>query len=143
MTYIKIDENDYLNDNNLRKILSLSGELLKGENCYQITKFPGVIESKHDIVFNLSKNKIQYKTEDQKQQELIEKQSAEILTSLLPLMTAMNIQENGKNKGVDPLKAMFSDTEIKEWSEYIADIAAGNIGEMPELNNIAKKIFGL
>jgi hypothetical protein len=148
MTYIKFDTEQYLNYENYKKIIRISGEKLElDDNTFILTEknYPEIIDNiKHNAVYDTENQIIIKKTEEMKQQELIEKQSAEILNNLLSLMTAMNIQENGKNKGANPTKAMFTDQEIQEWSEYIADIAVGNISTpMPKLNNIAKKIFKL
>ena len=147
MTYIKFSNEQYLDCPNFRRIINVSGEELElNDNTFILTEenYPEIIDNiKHNAIYDIENKIIIKKTEEMKQQELIEKQSAELLTKLLPLMTAMNIQENGKAKNANPSKAMFTDQEIKEWSEYIADIADGNITEMPELNNIAKKIFRL
>lgn len=144
--YVEI-KNEYYQDNeNLFEVLSLSGEII--QNGFETTN--GMLEDvigferKSDILWNSDTNKFQNKTNEQIKYELAEKQCNKILKDLQPLMMAMNFQENGKNKGADPTKSFFTDTEIKEWSEYVAEIANNNIDiTIPVLSDKAKKRFNL
>ncbi len=95
---------------------------------YSITYTP--IESDYKI----ENNNLVLKTDEEKQQENIMGQASKILNKLQPLMIAMNFQENAKSKGSNSANAIFTDNQIKDFGNYISEIAKGNLNiVMPEL----------
>jgi hypothetical protein len=127
--HIKIYDKPYQNDTNLAEIINLSGECLNGADCIEVDEshFPGIIQSKHNILWDKTQKKIVYKTQTQKDQEIVIKTQNKLLNQFKPLMDAMTFQEISILKGSDPSNAMFTDTEIKEWGDYISQIANGNV----------------
>lgn len=85
---------------------------------------------------------IRFKTEEEIQEEVNKKKAGEILTKLQPLMVAMSIQTNSLAKDANSQKAVFTDKQIKEIGEYVADIANGNLNVvMPELPEVYKNLI--
>lgn len=82
MTYIKIDDKPYFNFENLRKIISISGEKLKlNETTFEL-KRDMITEQgnlKHDFLFDILENKIIKKSNEIKLLELKEKKKFELL----------------------------------------------------------------
>jgi len=146
MTYFKIDDKQYLDYLDYRKIITVSGEILQiNEVTFKLTKdrYPNIINNIcHNAVYDKKNDIIIEKTEEMKNKEVIQKQCDNILEKIQPLMIAMNFQENGINKGANSEKAFFSNQEIKEWAEYISEIANNNINTpIPSLSEKAKRIF--
>jgi len=85
---------------------------------------------------------IRYKTDEEKQLENIKIVQQKILNGLQPLMNAMNFQENSIIKGADNKNKLFSDKQIKDFGNYIGEIANGNIeAVIPELPEGYKNIL--
>jgi hypothetical protein len=85
---------------------------------------------------------IRFKTLEEKQSENIKIVQQKILNGLQPLMNAMNFQENSIIKGADNKNKLFSDKQIKDFGNYIGEIANGNIeAVIPELPEGYKNIL--
>lgn len=88
--------------------------------------------------------KLELKTEEQKAKEIKIKQQQKILNELKSLRDAINFQQIGIDKGIDPSKVIFTEQQVVKWCEYITDIANGNLEvTQPELTQTQKTIFRL
>jgi len=111
MTYIKIDNKPYLDNINLRKILSISGEELElNDNTFILTKknYPEIIDNiKHNAVYDIE-NKIIIK----KTTEIIFKENKEKFKNEL-LLKSKNDPDFvfSKEEAKDNYKKIFDDIE--------------------------------
>jgi hypothetical protein len=69
--FIKYSEAAYTSNQDYRKIVRCKGEDLTGKNTIKVTRemVDKPFESKHDVYFDLSKNKIFHKTEEMKAED--------------------------------------------------------------------------
>jgi len=111
MTYIKIDNKPYLDNINLRKILSISGEELElNDNTFILTKknYPEIIDNiKYNAVYDIE-NKIIIK----KTTEIIFKENKEKFKNEL-LLKSKNDPDFvfGKEEAKNNYKKIFDDIE--------------------------------
>ena len=103
-----------------------------------------------DNLQGLTKNKLKWdgkniipKTKEELENEEKMKIQQELLNKFKPLIDAMTFQEISIQKGANISNAIFTDDDIKNWGDYIAEIANGNIeAVMPEIPIGYKNITG-
>ena len=106
--YIKYNNKNYQNNENLKEILNVSGEILNDENCIKVTESMVSIpfDEKNKVLFDISQNKIILKTDNQLKLEKLNKLQGQILNKLKDINIAIATQqatnklllENGENE---------------------------------------------
>jgi hypothetical protein len=81
--------------------------------------------NKHD--YKIVDDKLVLKTGDDKTAEANKTLQQKLLNQFKPLLDAMTFQEIAKGKGSSVENIIFTDDEIKNWGDYVGEIANGNL----------------
>jgi hypothetical protein len=146
---MKYNEDFYLNDSNLREILIMQGEILTGENVISVNEsmIDVPFESKKDVVFDISQNKIILKTDNQKKAEKLIKYQGYVLEKLNNVNIAIATQTAGNEVRIKKSKAAIytiSEDEIDTITEYGNNVATFHQTWNPDdftLEEIDENIF--